>query len=90
MMDTHGLALDNLRTSCGLPLSAEQRQLVASGVKLLRLTAPTCRACLAAENRNGATPWYAKSLPGYGAGHPRSALPGNIAGALPPNSRGES
>lgn len=61
-MDVHGLALDNLRTSCGLPLSAEQRQLVAGGVRLIRLALPTCRACLAAEHRTGLTvPWYFKA-----------------------------
>jgi hypothetical protein len=61
-MDTHGLALDNVHTSCGLPLSAEQRQLLAGGVKLMRLAPPTCRACLAAEHRDGLTvPWYFKA-----------------------------
>lgn len=61
-MDTHGLALDNLHTSCGLPLGPEQRQLVASGVRLIRLSLPTCHACLTAEHRDGLTvPWYFKA-----------------------------
>lgn len=59
---THTVALSRRTTTCGRPLTAEQLARVAPGRRLYRLVPPTCPDCLAAENRSGTTPWYAKAI----------------------------
>jgi hypothetical protein len=68
---THGLALNDHYTSCGLPLARSQLVALARQPRLLRIIPPTCLACLAAEHRDGATvPWYFK-VPAEPAAVPR-------------------